>query len=194
MADTTFIYALCEPDTGEVRYVGKADNPKKRYAAHLNEKNKAPKGIWISELKSRNVFPRLEVLLDVSRTEWEFWEKEMISLFVGQLFNRTIGGNGLQNPSSATRFKIGAAHKNKIVSEETRAKQRDKKLGVQLSEAHKRNIGASGKGRKTSAETKKKLSDFRLGRKESAVQIEKNRAAQLLRWAKHRAEKLRNAA
>lgn len=43
---TTFIYMLLDPTTGDVRYVGKANDPKNRYRAHLGKdalKERTPK-------------------------------------------------------------------------------------------------------------------------------------------------------
>lgn len=48
MGDFTFIYALCDPDTDMVRYVGKSDNPKKRYQFHLYDKKQ-----WTPEFKEK---------------------------------------------------------------------------------------------------------------------------------------------
>lgn len=36
--DKVYIYSLEDPETGEIRYVGKANNIKSRFYGHLNEK------------------------------------------------------------------------------------------------------------------------------------------------------------
>ena len=33
----TFIYALADPETDEIRYVGKADSVKERFTSHMRE-------------------------------------------------------------------------------------------------------------------------------------------------------------
>lgn len=35
----TFIYALADPKTDEIRYVGKADSVKERFTSHMREAN-----------------------------------------------------------------------------------------------------------------------------------------------------------
>ena len=54
MRKTTFIYALKDPRTNIIRYIGKANEPYKRYKKHLNkcrDKN-THKRNWINSLKS----------------------------------------------------------------------------------------------------------------------------------------------
>ena len=50
---TTKIYTLTDPITNQVRYVGKSNNPLKRYYKHLNESlksTKTHKNNWINKL------------------------------------------------------------------------------------------------------------------------------------------------
>ena len=63
-----------------------------------------------------------------------------------------------RNPSEETRYKIGLAHKGKIVSDITRAKMSASKKGKKLSEEHKAKVSASLKGRIVSSETRNKIS------------------------------------
>jgi hypothetical protein len=53
MSNLTFIYALCDPRTLEVRYVGKADNPYKRYCRHLIDKENTHK-VTVNILNGKN--------------------------------------------------------------------------------------------------------------------------------------------
>lgn len=51
----TFIYALCDPDTEEVRYIGKSNSTRRRYSDHINEcrtNRKSHKISWIKSLLS----------------------------------------------------------------------------------------------------------------------------------------------
>ena len=44
----TNIYILKDPITNDIRYVGKSDNPDKRYLSHINEnRNNTYKENWI---------------------------------------------------------------------------------------------------------------------------------------------------
>lgn len=161
--DTTFIYALCEPDTGAVRYVGKANNPRHRLWEHYKERRHTHKKCWIASLKRRGLRPRLELLLEVDRSEWEFWEREMIALFQvgGRLVNIApggesgVGGNNRGKPAHKnTKAALLKASIGRKPSDETRKK---------MSEAAK-NRPSPMAGRKHSEETKQKISASRIGK------------------------------
>jgi len=95
--DTTFIYALVDPETGEPRYIGKSNNPRHRFYAH-NYRGDAPhKDNWLKKLKSSGLLPLLEILDEVPASEWEEYEQEYIRAFrvLGfDLTNATAGGDG----------------------------------------------------------------------------------------------------
>jgi len=58
---TTFIYALKDPTDNKVRYIGKANDPHKRYGDHLNsgrDKN-THKRNWINNLRQEKLKPIL---------------------------------------------------------------------------------------------------------------------------------------
>lgn len=57
-----YVYALCEPDTGVIRYVGRAVNAQTRYRAHLNDLSKSPKARWIQTLQAHGKRPLLRIL------------------------------------------------------------------------------------------------------------------------------------
>lgn len=91
-----FIYALCEPDTMEVRYVGKATNTARRLGQHICEARSriTPKDQWIYALSLRGHKPALVVL-----TETENWDAEERRLIAyhrlgGRLLNIADGGVG----------------------------------------------------------------------------------------------------
>jgi hypothetical protein len=56
------IYALTDPDTGEVRYVGKAKNAQRRYAEHLADYGVSLKAEWIGSLSEQQRVPVLKIL------------------------------------------------------------------------------------------------------------------------------------
>lgn len=59
-----YIYALVDPDTNEVRYVGATDNIERRMREHLapNIKKSRKKAEWIIELKAEGKQPNLSIL------------------------------------------------------------------------------------------------------------------------------------
>lgn len=71
---TTFIYALIDPRDNQIRYIGKSNNPHKRFYEHLSDKSITHKTSWIkSVIKSNNV-PELLILDEVELESWDFWE------------------------------------------------------------------------------------------------------------------------
>jgi hypothetical protein len=63
-----FIYALCEPDGGHVRYVGKSSYPRGRLASHRTGGNSRLR-MWILKLEKLGVEPDLRVLRKVDAGE-----------------------------------------------------------------------------------------------------------------------------
>lgn len=97
--ETTYIYTLSCPKTGDIRYVGKSNNPKSRFRKHLKmiDNNKL-KNNWISILISDNEKPILNVIDEVNLSDWKEKEKFYISKYrtLGcDLFNTSCGGDGL---------------------------------------------------------------------------------------------------
>lgn len=215
--ETTFIYALCEPDSDTIRYVGKSDNPKRRFWDHLATSTRATThlGNWLRLLKGTGKLPLLEVLDEVPRPQWKFWEREYIRVFraIGiNLVNGTDGGDGVvptpetrekmlgpNNPmfgkkhSLETRRRIAEAGRGRVCSEETREKMRRFKMGKVVSEVTRDKLRQSKLGKNnhrfgipTSEETKEKQSLAGTGRKNTEAAKANMRAAQLLRRSKEK--------
>lgn len=107
----TNIYILEDPETLEVRYVGKANNINQRYKAHLNRarKHQTHKWNWIQSLKKKGLKPNIIVIDKVPIDEWRFWETYWIQQFTCWGFNLTNymgGGQGLDF-ANQTSFKKG---------------------------------------------------------------------------------------
>jgi hypothetical protein len=109
--DSAFIYSLEYPE-GNVRYIGKTIDPKRRLSGHLypnvNEKG-GRKGNWIKSLKKKGVRPIMNIIDIVSRENANFWEIHYISLFKSfgfDLTNNTFGGDGQSHMTEETRKKI----------------------------------------------------------------------------------------
>lgn len=132
---TTFIYALCEPETRTVRYIGKTDNLKKRFRAHLAEsvKKKNHLGSWLRSLPEE---PILVVLHEVLESEsWAEEERRYISCAraIGiALVNATDGGEGVPGnvPTSTHCAALSAALTGVSKSPKHRAAISAAKMGV----------------------------------------------------------------
>src|SRR5437660_1595370 len=100
------IYALCEPDTKAVRYVGKADSVKARLKNHKNEKRTTRKCRWLASLHRRGLAPVVILLEEVADDSWQTAERRWIAYFRERgcdLCNHTDGGEGLCGASEETR-------------------------------------------------------------------------------------------
>lgn len=176
MNDTVFIYVLKDPLLGDIRYVGKAKNPKVRYLKHLKVREKTHKSNWIRYLLSKGLKPELEVVDEVPDSEWPSWEAAYIQFFKesGQpLVNGTNGGEGVSGHvhSERTREKIRASHLGKLrgtYSPEHRRHISEALSGRELSEAHRKSLSISHAGKIFSFETRQKMSVKQTGKTLSA--------------------------
>src|SRR6476646_1018953 len=68
-----YIYALVCPETGRVRYIGKADDTKARMRTHLRDSrnSKRPVCAWIRDLLERGLAPVMHVISEVAPSDWE---------------------------------------------------------------------------------------------------------------------------
>lgn len=112
----TFIYTLSDPDTNEIRYVGKSNNPIKRLSDHIYHCNRTitHKNNWIKSLIKENKRPVVNILEEVPASNWEVFEKYWINKLIEEghnLTNIAEGGNGTTVHSYNTVKKLIALHK-----------------------------------------------------------------------------------
>jgi len=143
-----YIYALVEPVTEEIRYIGKTTNPKRRLIRHLSDAriNDSYKDKWLRKLKNQGLKPTLEILDEVPHDEWVFWEKHWISLCKSWGLKLTNGNSG----------GIGGGASGYKWSEESKLKLSESKKGKApvwwnpgqiRTEEHKENLSKANKGR-----------------------------------------------
>lgn len=109
---TTYIYALIDPFTLHIRYIGKANDPISRLHAHLNTNRDGVthKTNWIKSLKKRGARPDLIIIEKVDIQVWrekeEYYIREGIEL--GYPLTNTLMENskGLTS-GNQTSFKLG---------------------------------------------------------------------------------------
>lgn len=160
-----FIYALCDPVTDAIRYIGKSNDPKQRYYRHIKDTrrgNGTHRCNWIRSLLEKNQRPILRILQEIPDGSWEKSERQWILYFRWcgcDLTNATDGGEG-GLISEETKTKISAANRGKSPTAETREK-----------------LSVAGRGRKHTPESIKKMSINRRGKKPSAQTKEKMSAA-----------------
>lgn len=94
------IYALCDPRTGEIRYIGKADNAAKRLKRHIMDarRRKTPVYSWFKSLADHGLKPTVVVLRKVRRDEWQQAERDEIAAARAsglRLLNVSAGGEDI---------------------------------------------------------------------------------------------------
>lgn len=186
------IYTL-EDEYGYIKYVGKTNRKllSSRLSEHIcnSKTHNDKKSCWIKSLLKVNKKPIINLLDEVSVSEWQFWEQHYISLMKSYGFilkNHTIGGD-LDNTGSKW-------------SEETREKQRISRLNNTrykykkgpMSQEHKDSISKSligkespNKGNKFTKTPEQLLkvsgsNNGMFGRKHSQESIDKMKATRLL--------------
>jgi len=90
------IYALLEPDTGAIRYIGKARDSMQRFYRHMKDRNRRdyPVYRWINKLVSKGKSPDM-IVLETS-DNWPEAERRLIELSRAKgcrLLNVAEGGN-----------------------------------------------------------------------------------------------------
>lgn len=197
---TTFIYALCDPKSHIIRYIGKSNDPEKRFKKHLTASIKAKThlGNWLQLLNSIGLRPTLEILDEVVYSQWEFWEREYIRVFraIGMdLVNTTDGGDGgpvlvgKDNPSFGKKLSpercaeisvlMSRVHKGVPKTAEQRAAMSAASMGKPKTPEHKANLSAAFSGEKHP----------NFGKKDSSTTVAAKCAAQQIRREKEKRKK-----
>ena len=124
------IYALLDPESEEIRYIGKSCNGLARPKQHFYPSSlrvHSYKNSWMKSVFSRGLRPGIRVLQEFdSKTHLAAAEMYFISGYkrIGsRLTNLTDGGGGVVNPSPISRAKMSAAKlgkKRQPISDETR--------------------------------------------------------------------------
>lgn len=123
------IYALADPRTGEVRYVGKAVDPVRRLQQHLTRFQlttyRSQKNSWLLSLLDAGVTPTLHVLELVDHQDANAAEIRWIAKAIemgGRLTNGTAGGDGGAITDPDAKARIRAAHLGSKASDDTKKK------------------------------------------------------------------------
>ena len=94
MSETLFVYALCEPGTEIVRYVGVSEQPEKRINQHIIAKRNAALVDWLKQIKAQGLLPSL-LILETFDNHWSgmLGERRWIHHYLAQqaqLFNKML--------------------------------------------------------------------------------------------------------
>lgn len=180
---TTFIYSLSDPDTKEIRYIGKANNLKLRLWSHIHEAKHNLRNLhkcnWIKLLLKNGKKPIIEVIEEVVIEEWIDCEKYWIAQFKAwgfNLINKTEGGEcGIisENCKKARSTSKNMGHKKGEYkhSEETKAIIREKRAFQSFSAKTRKKMSEASIGKLKSEQHKKHISEGKLGIKLSKEHI-----------------------
>lgn len=78
-----YIYKLVDPNTNEIRYIGKTGNLKNRFSGHLSNAKKLKSRLanWIKQLSTQNLQPIMEIVEICTIDNWEEREIYWINFF-----------------------------------------------------------------------------------------------------------------
>lgn len=144
---SVFIYALVDPRSFEIRYIGKTVSPPRRLLSHIyNAKyQRFHNERWVYSLVTQDMKPVMEILEVVTTDEAdekECWWIAYAKQLGIQLTNSTSGGEGTRNFTPELRSRIGKTLRQKYID--------NPELRKVVSERNR--------GKKHSAESRKKRS------------------------------------
>ena len=96
--DVKYIYSLSCPESGEVRYIGKANNPEARLKSHLRDcyRRDYPVYRWIRKILSKGLLPVMTIISKHEGRDWIQAEVDAILRFRSagaRLLNVAKGGD-----------------------------------------------------------------------------------------------------
>jgi group I intron endonuclease len=167
----TYIYVLRHPETFEVKYVGKTNNIKRRFAQHKSKKCLEKTGSkklasWILKLLSNNLLPIMEIIEECD-DNWVEREKYWISYYSNtNLCNLSDGGEGVgHNDSTKSKIKnalIGrkrSDEEKQAISKAMIGKKRGKYTNT---EGHKKRYENPEERKKCGVKLRKKVGQYDL--------------------------------
>jgi hypothetical protein len=154
----TYIYTLSCPD-GNIRYVGKSIDPKRRLNEHIKNYNKSIsyKNNWIKSLIEKGEYPIISIIDEVEYEDSSFFEIFWICQIKSwgfNLTNLTLGGEG----TIGYKFTFEQIQKmKKPKSIEHKIKIRNTQIGRKLNDDWKNNIKKGCKNSKKVLDANRKI-------------------------------------
>ncbi|MGI4812133.1 MAG: hypothetical protein ACRYG5_09880 [Janthinobacterium lividum] len=107
-----YIYALIDPETDLIRYIGKSVRPMDRLTNHMNERSNCHRSHWLQALKSKGLRPDLAILERIGGA-WPWQHSETYWIAYARrhgwpLTNNTEGGDGVTGLPAETRARMAA--------------------------------------------------------------------------------------
>jgi len=154
------LYTLKDPETQHIRYVGYTKRPKVRLWEHIRDAKKGidtHKSNWIRTLLLKSLSPVFEIILENDNQDDIILEeinliKELKESGI-KLTNKTDGGDGQRGCRLKSDHPIINWNKGKKMSDESKKKLSESRMGIVFTESHKKNISNSKTGKKRSEES-----------------------------------------
>lgn len=139
-----YIYALVDPETDQIRYIGKSIRPKERLQNHMNEKSNCHRSHWLQSLKKKGLKPHLVIIEEIYGA-WPWQESERYWIAYARkhdwpLTNNTSGGDGVSGLPKETREKIRQTWLGRKHSPESIQRIREAVRGRKHTEEHKQKM------------------------------------------------------
>lgn len=156
-----YIYAILlhHPVRGELNYIGKTINPKRRWLAHRMAARRSAKGELYQAWREASEEPTFEIVCSAPTANLNAVERRYIAhaedLSGERNLNQARGGEGLWNPKPSTRRKMSDSQK-RLWTDARRAWRSEFSSAYQASSGSVR-IGDSVNGRKIVARVGKQL-------------------------------------
>ncbi len=187
--EKSHVYALMDPRSGELRYIGKTcQGVAARVAGHMRSaRNGSPyhSACWLRQLIKTGMKPDVMILAHAPHADAANLERQYIALLRAagaKLTNMADGGEGVpgmnkgrkhtpgarrnmsraqvgRKHTKATRRKISKAHQGMTHSVESRRKMSESSTGKKHSVRTRRKLSESLRGLEKSTETRRKLSE-----------------------------------
>ena len=201
MSSKYIVYALVDPRTNTVRYIGKSarglHRPKAHTAPSYLSKSKGHKGNWLRQLKEQRLDPVVRVLEETNASDLASCEMFWIAQARGlgwPLTNATKGGEGTLGRvvSEEQREHLRSIHKGRAYhhtpcSDAKREALSRAHKGRPKTKAHTEKMRNTKRGQKLSEEHKKKIGAGLRGRLVSEETRRKIGAANRAAWAQKKA-------
>jgi hypothetical protein len=106
IADTIFVYALLDPRTADLRYIGVTKNPDRRLGQHSrlsNNRGRTKRANWLRSLLKSGLLPEM-IILESGVSDWDEAERFWVSCWRtagANLVNGNDGGKTLDHASFA---------------------------------------------------------------------------------------------
>lgn len=133
----TYIYSLIDPETQEVRYIGKSNTPSKRFIAYINtiHDDYSPHKInWIKQLESKGLKPVLSIIEETILDLWPEREKYWIN------FYRSMGNDLINLKDGDIGGGFFAESTKGLIGQRDSIKMRDQKVKEHLRDIFGRKI------------------------------------------------------